>query len=105
MRSASTSTGDAAGPGELLQVQAAQVLALAGCRSAAEVLLVMLDDLRYPAGKLLVAEGTSQCRGASPDTVLARFALAVKLDQLGPAVMLRALVEEWDMARIVREVH
>lgn len=63
----------------------------------AELLIELANRVRYPRRTLIVADGLPQYTGSTVD-------LALRL-QARPDMVLRAIVEEWDRFRIVRELH
>lgn len=69
--------------------------------TAAEVLLDYARVTRLPRDELLVFD-----EAYHPDEVdFARVKLALDFERRGVAFALRAIVEKWDILRIVREVY
>lgn len=65
----------------------------------AERLLSLANAIRARRGELILCD--SPIESYRPE----RIVLALKFESLGNAKVIRAIVEEWDIARIIREVY
>lgn len=72
--------------------------------SAAMYLLSILETMEACDG-IIEADSSMLCGCCTMDTLLARIALAKKLKAQPAPIPLRAMLEEWDMKRVVSEVH
>lgn len=65
----------------------------------AEILLDLAEAAKKPADKIVIAE--EWFRGAH----LARIKLALDFDRRDAGLKFRAIFEDWDQERIVREIY
>jgi hypothetical protein len=74
--------------------------------TCADLCLMMATELARPKGELIVADSSLLGNGKMDHgTALARVRLAVEFAKRDNGLKLRALVEGWDIARIVREMY
>lgn len=69
-------------------------------QSYAEKLLDLAEAVKKPAGVVICVEDARM----GPDT-LSRVQTALRLAEMPPVIRMRAILEDWDMYRIVRELH
>jgi hypothetical protein len=69
-------------------------------QSYAEKLLDLAEAVKKPAGVVICVENANM----GPDT-LSRVQTALKLAEMPPVIRMRAILEDWDMYRIVKEVY
>lgn len=67
--------------------------------TVAERLIDLAWVIRHPIGLLV------ELNQPMTDLELARMRLSLAFDRLSPATKVRAIVEEWDYARVIREVY
>lgn len=72
------------------------------CQSMAEILIELADSALHPRADLLTLEGASE---RTVSLSVSRVKLALGFIRLPKRTQLVAILEDWDLPRIVREVY